>query len=99
VTDIDQLISGKEVVDAIVEHISRDVPVLIHSANTSEAPKMLARLLGVGFSTEYQPFRSLRHDLLRNWLQYVAELSDSVPLYARWKEERAQSKTTPRGKN
>ena len=90
-TEVDAYLTGKDVVDAVVEFVDKGVPVLVHSGNTMEGPKLVARLLGAGFSVEYAPFTTMRYLQLQQWLRYVVEASDAVTKYERWKLERRQS--------
>jgi hypothetical protein len=56
VTEIDAHLTGKDVVDTLIENVARDVLVLVHSGNRMEAPKLVARLMAQGFPVDYVPF-------------------------------------------
>lgn len=89
-TEVDNYLDGKDVADAVVEYVDRDVPIFIHSGNRLEGPKLVARLMGQGFSVEYHPFASLRFNELRAWLKEVADSAEGVTKYRRWKLERCR---------
>jgi len=101
ITDVDHLVNGKDVADAIVQNVDGDVPILIDSGNRTEGPKLAARLLGCGFDVEYVPFEELRHSDLRAWLKGVVEASADVTIYRRWQSQkkREDRRLVPREPN
>lgn len=75
ITPSDLSLSGRDLVHAILDSISPDVPILIHSNNVVHPPTMEARLVAGGFSVDRVPFRELTRERLLEWLTYVEETS------------------------
>ena len=67
-------LSGMHVVDAIIDCVSRDVPILIHSMNPSEAPTMVKKLHSAGFRVTRMPMRELTREKLAVWLEDECEV-------------------------
>lgn len=78
VTERDDLFNGKDVVDAVIEYVDKDVPIFVHSANTTESPKMVKHLEGAGFAVERVAFGELRLNMFQDWLEYVCECSQEI---------------------
>lgn len=93
-TDVDEMLSGKDVADAVIQYIDNDVPIFVHSANRTEGPKLVARLMAQGFIVEARRFECLEVQEFRAWLSEVADASDAVPKYRRWKQERERRSRT-----
>ena len=74
ITAADRGLSGTQVTAAVVQWISPDVPVLVHSANPEKAAGMVGRLQGAGFDVSRVPFRDLTSAWLREWLEEAVEL-------------------------
>jgi len=74
-TLVDDQFNGKDVADAVIEYVDKDVPIFVHSANTMEAPKIEKKLLGAGFAVEREPFLQMRADQYIDWLLYCCECS------------------------
>lgn len=72
----DGLHSGMNVVETIIESVSRSVPILIHSMNFSEAPMMVKKLKSAGFSVTRMPMRDLTEAKLLEWLEDECEISN-----------------------
>ncbi len=72
-TAVDLRLDGMDVVGAIVEHIAREVPVLVHSMNPGRAPAMVARLEAAGFDVTRIPMGELTEHALRAWLEEARE--------------------------
>jgi hypothetical protein len=68
------LLSGLDVVDTIVSKVCSDVPVLVHSMNVSQAPKMVSKLERAGFLVTRIPMDELSKERLRIWLNEVREI-------------------------
>lgn len=62
-------LSGMHVMDAIINCVSRDVPILVHSMNPSEAPIMVKKLKSAGFRVTRMPMRELTETKLSEWLE------------------------------
>lgn len=72
-THQDQLTSGSNVVGAIVKHIPKTVPILVHSMNVSKGEEMHRRLQGSGFSATRIRMSALNEAGFSNWLTNVSE--------------------------
>lgn len=70
----DAQLSGMNVVDAIVQYVPRNVPILVHSMNLSEAPTMVKKLTGSGFSVTRIPMREMTAEKLMEWLKEECEI-------------------------
>jgi CheY-like chemotaxis protein len=73
VTQMDKSLSGTTVVESIIEHVSVDVPVLIHSMNSAGSVVMMDRLLEEGFSVTRIPMEALNKVSFLNWLEEARE--------------------------
>lgn len=69
----DQLTSGSNVVSAIIKHIPKSVPILVHSMNVTKGDQMYRRLQGSGFSAT-----RIRMSILdqRRFLHWVEDVTD-----------------------
>jgi CheY-like chemotaxis protein len=65
--------SGTHVAGAIIERISVEVPILIHSMNFGRATAMQPRLERAGFWTTRIPMSLLTRDRFLGWLDQVRE--------------------------
>ena len=72
VTERDRSLSGSDVVGAVVAHVDRTVPVLVHSMNPREAPGMVERLERAGFDVTRRPMAQLTREWLVHWIGEVA---------------------------
>jgi hypothetical protein len=54
-------------------NVSREVSILIHSVNESQAPVMHTMLDKAGFSVERIPMDVLTRESFNEWLEYVYE--------------------------
>jgi hypothetical protein len=70
----DAQLSGMNVVDAIIQYAPRNVPILVHSMNLSEAPTMVKKLRGAGFSVTRIPMREMTAEKLLEWLEDECEV-------------------------
>jgi len=68
-TTTDHYLDGKDIVNVIVKHISKSVPILVHSMNVSQAPRMVERLEKDGFSVTRIPMANLTKERLREWIE------------------------------
>ena len=75
ITDHDAHYNGKDVVDAIIEHVDPSVPVWVHSANITEGPKMADRLRKAGFLVEQAVFSHREPLAYQRWLNQAAEMA------------------------
>lgn len=74
VTATDNCLSGTDLVNVIIRTTDRDVPILIHSMNSSRAPAMASRLDRAGFWVTQIPSNELTRDRLRQWLDDARDL-------------------------
>jgi|GEM_PF-907452 len=65
--------SGSHVTAAVIERISVEVPILIHSMNLTRARAMQSRLEQAGFWVTRIPMSALNQDRLLAWLDEVRE--------------------------
>jgi len=67
-TASDHYLDGKDIVNVIVKNISKDVPILVHSMNVTQAPVMTKRLEKDGFSVTRIPMVNLTKERLQEWV-------------------------------
>ncbi len=72
-TQVDSLLSGRDVVQAVIDALDTDTPVLVHSMNPTRAPAMVERLQGAGFWVERIPFANLNRERFCGWLEHVRD--------------------------
>lgn len=72
-TDMDFFLSGTNVVKTIISNVPNDTPVLVHSMNPEDAPKMVQALTKSGFCVIRLPMTILTKAGLNDWLQEVRE--------------------------
>jgi len=72
-TDMDFFLSGTNVVKTIIANVPPNTPVLVHSMNPSDAPKMVTALTKSGFSVTRLPMRVLTEQSFIKWLEEVRE--------------------------
>jgi len=72
-SETDRFMCGKDVADAIIVNVSKDIPILIHSINESQAPVMQTTLEEAGFAVERIPMDILTRESFNEWLGYVRE--------------------------
>lgn len=73
-TDDDQDLSGTQVARVLIQHVSPDVPILVHSINRRDAPRMVEQLRASGFWVTHAPMDRLTEEFFRNWLAEVRSL-------------------------
>lgn len=72
-TEQDNSTSGSNVVNAIIKHIAKTTPILVHSMNTTMDDQMHRRLKGSGFSATRIRMAILDERRFRQWLEEVTE--------------------------
>ena len=75
---VDHLQSGTDVADAIRQHFSPHIPVLIHSTNSTGGARMNARLQGSGFDVTRMRMSNLSRSFLAEWMEEVREIWQSL---------------------
>lgn len=73
-TQSDRHFSGMDAVHAIINNISKDVMILVHSMNQTQGPLMADRLKKVGFDVTRMPMAQLTERLFKEWIEEVIEL-------------------------
>lgn len=68
-TSTDQALSGTNVVKAIIENVSPEVPVLVHSMNPSGSQRMMDMLSQAGFEVTRIPMDQLDKKTLVTWVE------------------------------
>jgi len=70
-SDADQWLCGQDVVEAVVRHVDRSVPILIHSVNSIGREAMRLRLKQAGFSVDVLPVDEMTPDALAGWVDEI----------------------------
>lgn len=73
-SDVDRFLSGRDIVGAMIQFISKDVPILVHSVNVRGSAAMVNRLREAGFDVTKIPMDVLTEETFRSWLQSVRDL-------------------------
>ena len=68
-TPMDKALSGTDVTQAIINTVSPDVPVLIHSMNSAGSSDMAAILQKAGFEVTRIPIDKLDREILTEWME------------------------------
>ena len=69
-------LSGSTVVGAILHHVPKDVPILIHSMNPGKAAAMRKALEKNNFSVTRLPMGEMSRGAFHEWLEEVYEIAD-----------------------
>jgi CheY-like chemotaxis protein len=78
-SESDRYLSGQDVTQAIIEHIKRHVPILIHSMNASQRAVISSRLQRAGFEVTTMPMDALTPEPFRAWVDSVIENWRDLP--------------------
>jgi len=73
-TSTDRSLDGKDIVNMIVKNISKNVPILVHSMNVTQAPVMARRLEKDGFYVTRIPMINLTKERLQEWVSETSAL-------------------------
>lgn len=87
ITADDETLSGSQVAIALMECFSPDVPILIHSMNQIQAPRLVRQLEAKGFWVTRLPFSEMTASRFLSWLEEAREL---------WEEAQPQNASPPR---
>ncbi len=68
-TEDDLRLSGTDVALAIMEHFSIDIPILVHSANQAQAPRVVRQLEQKGFWVKHIPYYHMTEQKLAAWVE------------------------------
>ena len=74
----DAFLSGTDVALALVQHFSMDVPILIHSVNHVQAPRVARQLEDRGFWVTRIPFYDLSEARFRGWIDEARDIWEEV---------------------
>jgi CheY-like chemotaxis protein len=72
----DKWLCGQDVVEAVVQHVDRLVPILIHSVNAVGRQAMATRLRRAGFDVVVKPMTELTKADIDAWLADIREAGD-----------------------
>ncbi len=72
-TDHDFFLPGSNVTSQITDLVPIETPILIHSMNPADAPRMMIRLEKAGFSVTRVPMEYLTKMHVAHWLKEVRE--------------------------
>ena len=70
----DESLSGSNVAIALIEHFSIDIPILIHSTNQVQVPRVARQLEEKRFWVTRIPFYDMTKDAFLRWVQEAHEL-------------------------
>ena len=76
-TEDDQSLSGTDVARLLIQHISIDVPILVHSSNQVQALNVVRQLEHSGYWVERIPMHTLTEARFRGWLDEALDLWQS----------------------
>ena len=71
---IDSSLDGRDVAKSIVQNVTPNVPVLVHSMNITHSQTMVNWLEREGFSVTRTPMSLLTKERMAEWLNEVREL-------------------------
>ncbi|MBI5847171.1 MAG: hypothetical protein HZB31_04355 [Nitrospirae bacterium] len=70
----DSSLDGRDVTRSIVQNVTSNVPVLVHSMNFTHSQTMVSWLEGEGFPVSRIPMSLMTKDKMAVWLEEVMEL-------------------------
>lgn len=73
VTAVDHLLSASHLMNAIALSLPRSVPILIHSMNSTQPPRMAHRLRHEGFRVSRIRMTAMTRAIFHQWLQTVRD--------------------------
>lgn len=74
----DQYFSGTDVVNAIINNISRNVSILVHSMNYRRAAGMITKLQSTGYWVTRISMENLTRENLSDWVEEVRDIWDNM---------------------
>ncbi|CRI67807.1 hypothetical protein THIOKS1850007 [Thiocapsa sp. KS1] len=77
-TTEDTSLSGTDVALALMAHFSVDIPILIHSTNQVQAPRVARQLEEKGFWVTHIPYYHMTEQKFVAWVEAVRELWDDI---------------------
>jgi hypothetical protein len=72
-TEKDRSLNGQDIVKRIIQNISKDTQILVHSVNYIESPIMVRQLVHAGFDVLRIPMSDLEKESFQEWLNEVRE--------------------------
>ena len=73
-TEADLNLSGTQVAEALIQHFSFEIPVLVHSTNQVQAPLVVSRLEHAGFWVTHIPMYHLTGGAFGEWLSEAIDI-------------------------
>ena len=74
ITQDDASLTGSDVAVALVEHFSPDIPILIHSTNQVQVPRVVRQLEQAGFWVTRIPYYHMTEEAFLAWLKEAHEI-------------------------
>jgi hypothetical protein len=71
-------LSGTDVALALVQYFSSEIPILIHSTNQAQVPRVVRQLEERGFWVTRIPFYEMGEERFRAWLDEAREIWEWV---------------------
>lgn len=78
ITESDKVLSGTDIVDAIIRNIDRRTPILVHSHNRTRAPIMASKLSSAGFWVIQIFIDKLAKADVRDWAEDAREIWEDL---------------------
>ena len=78
VNETDQCLNGMTVVDTLIQYISNDIPILVHSVNQSRGPAMVNKLKKFNYWVTRIPMDELTAERCLGWIDDVRELWEDL---------------------
>ncbi len=78
VTEQDGVLCGQDVAETLMRCLSKEVPILVHSNNASQAPILFSRLCRAGFEVTQIPMEALTRERFEEWLRAVSQNWESI---------------------
>jgi hypothetical protein len=74
ITEDDTALSGSVVAIALIENFSPDIPILIHSTNQVQVPRVVRQLEQAGFCVTRIPYYHMSKEAFLAWLMEAHEI-------------------------
>ena len=78
ITEDDETLSGSDVTLALIANFSIDTPILVHSMNWSQAPRVARQLEAEGFWVTRIPYYSLTPAAFLEWLDEALGIWEDI---------------------
>ena len=76
VASSDRDITGSQVINALIGHIAKSVPILVHSMNLGKAPTMVLKLTEAGYAVTRKSWFEIDVSSYHEWLEEVKDAWD-----------------------